>query len=71
MKRKREMVNNLNKRMTEAEAIKKYNTSKGTVGRVRFDMEVLLGKDPEQMKHGVKRQTEDCTRILTFPFRIT
>ena len=47
------MAMNLNKGMSEAEAVKKYNTSKGTVGRVRSDMDMLLGMDPEQMKHGV------------------
>ena len=56
MKRKREMAMDLNKGMSESEDVKKYNTSKGTVGRVRSDMEMLLGMDPEQMKSGVKRQ---------------
>ena len=56
MKRKREMAMDLNKGMSEAQAVKKYNTSKRTVGRVRSDMDMLLGMVPEQMKPGVKRQ---------------
>ena len=56
MKRKSEIAMDLNKGMSEAETVRKYNTSKGTVGRVRSDMDMLLGMDPEQMKHGVKRQ---------------
>ena len=47
---KRSMALELRKGMTESEAVRKYNSSKGTVGRVRKDMEKLLSMDPEFIK---------------------
>ena len=45
MKRKREMAIDLNKGMSEAEAVKKHKQA--TIGRVRSDMLMLLGMDSE------------------------
>ena len=55
---KRSMALELRKGMTESEAVRKYNSSKGTVGKVRKDMEKLLSMDPEFSKRGTKRKSQ-------------
>ena len=71
MNRKREMTIDLNKGMSEAEAVRKYYTCKGTVDCVRSDMEVLLRMDPEQMKPGVKKQRSIKYEDIDILYRIT
>ena len=54
----RSMARDLRDGMSESEAVKKYNSSKGTVGRVRKEMDNLLSMDPEFINKGAKRKRQ-------------
>ena len=53
---KRSMTLDLRDGMSESEAVKKYRSSKGTVGLVRKEMDNLLSMDPEFINKGAKRK---------------
>ena len=54
----RSMALDLRDGMSESEAVKKYSSSKGTVGRVRKEMDILLSMDPEFINKGAKRKRQ-------------
>ena len=62
----RSMALDLRDGMSESEAVKKYSSSKGTVGRVRKEMDNLLSMDPEFINKGAKRKLQVKTKISRY-----
>ena len=49
LKRKKKLAEDLKEGMTEAQAVVKYSSSKGTVGRVRKDIGKYLAMDVDAL----------------------
>ena len=56
LNRKRELAADLQAGITESEAVAKYRTSKGTVGRVRRDVHRYLNLDVDALGEDRKRE---------------
>ena len=56
LKRKRELAADLQAGITESEAVAKYRTSKGTVGRVRREVYRYLNLDVDALGEDRKRE---------------